>query len=158
MAPEAFAMKLSRALVIIALLLSLVRVAAADTAVNKAIQNDLAFNKYGLTGKGVIVAILDRGIDYTHADFRHPDGTTRIRMMWDMSNVNANLPICDPGQPAPIVYTQAQINAALKAGTTLGERDAVGHGTVTAGLAAGNGLLRFQPARSGQASLPTLIC
>ncbi|MDP9160889.1 MAG: S8 family serine peptidase [Acidobacteriota bacterium] len=121
------------------LILSLFELASADTAVNKATQNDKAFIKYGLTGKGVIVAILDRGIDYTHPDFLYPNGTTRIRMMWDMSNVNPNLPICDPGQPSPIVYTQAQINQALKSHTALGERDAVGHGTVSTGLAAGNG-------------------
>ena len=118
---------------------ALLPIAAADTGVNKASQNDKAFAKYGLTGKGVIVAILDRGLDYTHRDFRNADGTTRIRMMWDMSNVNPSLPICDPGQPAPIVYTQAQINTALSSNTPLGERDAVGHGTVSTGLAAGNG-------------------
>jgi len=123
----------------------LVQSVGADTGVNKATQNDKAFGKYGLSGRGVIVAILDRGIDYTHPDFRNADGTTRIKMMWDMSNVNPNLGICDPGQPAPVIYTQAEINQALKSSTTLGERDAVGHGTVTAGLAAGN----------GRAALPT---
>jgi subtilisin family serine protease len=110
--------------------------AVADTLVNTDTQADKAFAKYGATGKGVIVAIMDRGIDYTHPDFRNADGTTRIRMMWDMSAQN----LCDAGNPAPVVYTQAQINAALAAGgTPLAERDAVGHGTVTAGIAAGNG-------------------
>ena len=132
-------MKIFYAVIGMALILSLVQVVSADTGVNQATQNDKAFSKYGLTGKGVIVAILDRGIDYAHPDFRNTDSTTRIRMMWDMSNVNPNLPICDPGQPAPIAYTQTQINQALKSGTTLGARDAIGHGTVTAGLAAGNG-------------------
>ena len=30
---------------------------------------DQAIEKYGVSGKGVIVAILDRGIDWTHPDF-----------------------------------------------------------------------------------------
>jgi len=108
----------------------------ADTQVNKDTQADKAFTKYGATGKGVIIAIMDRGIDYTHPDFRNPDGTTRIKMMWDMSAQN----LCDPSNPAPVVYTEAQINAALApGGTPLAERDAVGHGTVTAGIATGNG-------------------
>src|SRR6516165_5319420 len=88
-----FAMKIFYAVIGMALILSLVQVVSADTGVNQATQNDKAFSKYGLTGKGVIVAILDRGIDYAHPDFRNTDSTTRIRMMWDMSNVNPNLPI-----------------------------------------------------------------
>ncbi len=109
--------------------------AAADDLVNTDTQATQAFAKYGLTGKGVIVAILDRGIDYTHPDFRNADGTTRIKMMWDMSAQN----LCSSGNPAPVAYTEAQINAALASNTPLAERDAVGHGTVTAGIAAGNG-------------------
>src|SRR6516164_8740568 len=80
------------------------RPAGADTGVDIATQNDKAFAKYGVSGAGVIVAILDRGIDYTHPDFRNADGTTRIRMMWDMSNANPRLGLCDPRQPAPIAY------------------------------------------------------
>src|SRR5580692_9572369 len=70
--------------------------AAGDTGVNKATQADKAFTKYGLTGKGVIVAVLDRGIDYTHPDFRNANGTTRIKMMWDMSAQN----LCSTSNPA----------------------------------------------------------
>jgi len=36
---------------------------------------DAAVAKYGVTGRGVIVAILDRGIDWTHPDFINSDGT-----------------------------------------------------------------------------------
>ena len=32
----------------------------------------------GLTGKGVLVAVIDSGIDIFHEDFRNEDGTTRI--------------------------------------------------------------------------------
>ncbi len=124
-----------RAALSLTLCASLVPMAFADTTVSKDTQADKAFAKYGLTGKGVIVAVLDRGIDYTHPDFRNADGTTRIKMMWDLSAQN----LCDPSNPAPVVYTEAQINTALSTNTPLAERDAVGHGTVTAGIAAGNG-------------------
>ena len=34
-----------------------------------------------LTGEGVLTALIDSGIDYTHRDFRNPDGTTRIHAL-----------------------------------------------------------------------------
>ncbi len=74
--------------------------------------------------------ILDRGIDWTHPDFIKPDGTTRIKAILDLA----------PGSCIGTEYSEAQINAALSgSGPVLPTRDAVGHGTVTAGAAAGNG-------------------
>ena len=32
----------------------------------------------GLTGKEVVVGLVDSGVDWTHDDFKRPDGTTRI--------------------------------------------------------------------------------
>lgn len=113
----------------------LVQPARADSGAAQAMGVDKAVAKYGVTGKKVLVAILDRGIDYTHPDFRNANGTTRIKFMLDMSGQT----LCNPGNPAPVEYTEAQINQALSSGTPLAERDAVGHGTVSTGLAAGNG-------------------
>jgi hypothetical protein len=107
----------------------------ADDLLYQQTGTDLAVARYGVTGKGVIIAILDRGIQFQHPDFIKPDGTTRIKAMYDMTGQN----YCDNGNPAPVEYTPAQINAALNGGTPVPERDAVGHGTVTAGIAAGNG-------------------
>jgi subtilisin family serine protease len=98
-------------------------------------QTDAAVAKYGVTGRGVTVGILDRGIDWRNPDFIKADGTTRIKWILDMSGQN----LCDPSNPPPAEYTEAQINAALAGGPPINERDAVGHGTATAGVAAGNG-------------------
>ena len=38
-----------------------------------------------LTGRGVLIAVLDSGIDYSRQDFRNPDGTTRILCLWDQT-------------------------------------------------------------------------
>ena len=39
----------------------------------------------GLTGKGVLVGIVDSGVDYRHPDFRKEDGGSRILKLWDQS-------------------------------------------------------------------------
>ena len=42
-------------------------------------------NVEGLQGKGVLVGIIDSGIDYSHPDFIRDDGTSRIAFCWDQS-------------------------------------------------------------------------
>ena len=39
-----------------------------------------------LRGQGVLVAVIDSGIDFENEDFRNADGTTRIRALWDRSS------------------------------------------------------------------------
>ena len=46
---------------------------------------DLAFAEFGVTGKGVTIVVLDRGISWDHPDFINEDGSMRIRWMLDMS-------------------------------------------------------------------------
>ena len=86
------------------------------------------------TGKGVTVVILDRGIDYDHPDFLRPDGTTRIKAILDMSGQNH----CAASRDT-IEFREDEINAALASNEPLGTDDYVGHGTATAGAAAGTG-------------------
>lgn len=94
-----------------------------------------------LTGKGVIVGVIDSGIDYEHPDFRNDDGTSRILALWDQT-VPENPPY---GYAEGTEYTKEQINDALQTNDReerfrlVPSRDASGHGTAVAGIAAGNG-------------------
>lgn len=94
-----------------------------------------------LTGKGILVACVDSGIDYSHPDFRNQDGTTRILRLWDQS-IPGNPP---KGYVIGTEYTSEQINAALAAETKaereriVPSRDLSGHGTGVMGIVAGNG-------------------
>ena len=90
-------------------------------------------------GEGVIVAVIDSGIDWTSMDFRNADGTTRLLGIWDQTIGGGSYPP-PPGSTFGSFYSRADIDAALAAGTDLPTRDGYGHGTHVAGSAAGNGL------------------
>jgi len=85
----------------------------------------------GLSGRGVLVAVIDSGIDYANMDFRTRNGESRILYFWD--------------QALGAEYTKAQIDEALAAPTQalrqqmIPSIDISGHGTAVAGIAAGNG-------------------
>src|SRR5206468_6174095 len=38
------------------------------------------------TGAGVVIGIIDSGIDIIHPSFRHPNGGTRLLALWDQSS------------------------------------------------------------------------
>ena len=110
----------------------------ADPLVELETRLALARTTHGVTGKGVAVAILDRGIDWTHPDFRNADGSTRIAYIFDMTD-NSGANAAGNSYGVGTIYTRAQIDAALNGGPALATRDAVGHGTATAGNCCGNG-------------------
>lgn len=102
--------------------------------------NPVQTGNYNLFGEGVLVAIIDSGIDYAHPDFIYEDGTSRIAVLWDQTIKGAP----PPGYDIGTLYTKEQITNAIK--TPMPERmdivpstDLSGHGTHVTGIAAGNG-------------------
>ena len=86
-----------------------------------------------LTGRGVLIAVLDSGIDYRLPAFRTENGT-RIAALWDQTGTGE-----EGGRGR--VYSREQINAALAEGdgqalTLVPVTDTSGHGTAVAGIAA----------------------
>lgn len=85
-----------------------------------------------LLGKGVLVSVIDSGIDITHPEFIDINGNTRILNLWDQSlkyNDNSG------------VYTRQDINDILRDTANdninaVNTRDSSGHGTAVGGIIA----------------------
>lgn len=89
-----------------------------------------------LTGKGVIVGIIDSGIDYIHPVFQYENGRSKIMSIWDQTGIG-NPP---DGFVFGTEYSNEKINEAIKSNdpySIVPEQDNTGHGTFLAGIAAG---------------------
>ena len=111
-----------------------------------------------LTGKGVLIAVIDSGIDFESPEFRDAQGNTRIQFLWDQTlapeQVNAQLPAGEEefaGKAAPpegfdvgVEFSKYRIDAALKNNDPkqiVPSYDISGHGTAVTAIAAAGGRL-----------------
>lgn len=101
----------------------------------------------GATGRGVVIGVVDTGVDVLHPELRNADGTSRVRWLVDFNRpalgrhpeLERDLGCLErPSECA--IYSGADIDE-LTANARVGDepRDALGHGTHVASLAAGNG-------------------
>lgn len=108
------------------------------------VRADLAWaGSPGVTGQGVIVGVVDTGLDITHSDFRvdrSGDGYangSRVVALWDQTvAADGSAASYDFGYGR--VYARSQLEDSLAANTPL-SRDTFGHGTHVASIAAGAG-------------------
>ncbi|MFM7428091.1 MAG: S8 family peptidase [Elainella sp.] len=100
-----------------------------------------------IRGAGVVVGVIDSGIDYTHPAFRRTDGTSRILAIWDQ-NLQPGASEAAPKGPlynSGVEYVKADIDKALASRNPLAlvrhqdRNDQGNHGTHVVGIAAGNG-------------------
>ncbi|GAA0121053.1 S8 family peptidase [Clostridium faecium] len=96
-----------------------------------------------LRGRGVLIGIIDTGIDYLNTEFMTEDDRTRIVSIWDQTIQTGTPP---EGFYYGSEYTDAQINEAIAASfrgedpySIVPQRDLNGHGTAVAGIAGGRG-------------------
>ena len=83
-----------------------------------------------VTGKGVLIGVVDTGIDWRHPDFWDDAGRSRIVALWDQTTDGAPPVGWDYGTE----WQRWQIEAGLAT-----ETDENGHGTHMAGIAGGAG-------------------
>ncbi len=91
-----------------------------------------------LSGNGVLIGLVDTGIDYRNRVFQYADHTSKIISIWDQSiNGGNNYP---EGYYYGTEYRREDINAALRSQDPVSivpSMDEIGHGTVLAGIAGG---------------------
>ncbi len=93
---------------------------------------------FNLRGSGVLVGLIDTGIDYTSPVFLRSDGTTRIAAIWDQTIESERYP---ENYNYGTEYYASDINQALSSidpYSIVPSVDEIGHGTMLAGIAAGS--------------------
>ncbi len=91
-----------------------------------------------LRGQGVLVGVIDTGIDYTHPAFRNPDNSTRLVSIWDQTEQSGSPP---KDFTFGTEYKAETINKALSSETpesVVPISDSGGHGTSVASIIAGS--------------------
>jgi len=86
-------------------------------------------------GSGVVMAFLDSGIEFSHPDFQHEDGSTRIRWLWDQNMTSGGT------TPPDFGYGQEWDSISINNGECTHSEASVyfGHGSNVSGIGAGNG-------------------
>jgi subtilisin family serine protease len=93
---------------------------------------------FNLRGNGVLIGIIDTGIDYMNPIFMKQNGSTKILSLWDQTIDTGTAPT-EAGFGSE--YNSQQINQALISQNPyeiVPSIDEIGHGTMLAGVAAGN--------------------
>jgi len=119
-----------------------------DTSVAEIKAKQLHTQPSPLTGKGVVVGVIDSELDYRHHSFRKSDGTSRLLFIWDQSLTAVGTEASPPEHAGVgVEYNKKdhidkallETNPLTVVRTTHDADDETKHGTHVMGIAAGDG-------------------
>lgn len=106
------------------------------------LQSEVSLN---LTGRNVVIGMIDTGIDYLNDEFKDKLGDTRIECIWDQT-INTMDKANNTQIPYGTLYEKSEIRDAIKNSKEglnpydiVPSKDEIGHGTNMAGIIGGNG-------------------
>lgn len=114
-----------------------------DTPIENSKVELVTKNPYvNLTGAGVLIGIIDSGIDYLNNEFIREDDTTRVKAIWDQTIVSK----VENSVVFGSEYTESDINEAIELQKKGGDpysivpsKDTIGHGTHMASIIGARG-------------------
>lgn len=103
-------------------------IAREISGINAIHTNKFGSFEQGYTGSGIVVGVIDTGLDYTHVAFRNADGSLRIKRVWNQNATGK--------APAAFGYgSELKDEDEIKAACT--DSRSQYHGSHTTGIAAG---------------------
>ncbi|MEG0181618.1 MAG: bile acid germinant receptor pseudoprotease CspC [Peptostreptococcaceae bacterium] len=108
-----------------------------ESAADAAGANYIYTNPYiNVSGKGILIAVIDSGVDYLHKDLMNNDNSSKIIYLWDQENDTKTPP---KGMIFGSEFNKSEINQAILENNSTLSVDTTGTGTTVCGILVGEG-------------------
>ncbi len=91
-----------------------------------------------VSGEGILIAVIDSGVDYLHEDLMDENNNSKILYLWDQES---NLKSPPEGMIFGSEFTREELNQAIKEKNDNLSKDNIGTGTMVCGMLVGEGNL-----------------